>query len=331
VAGEWQVGVGEWQVSGRWEQASGWLMVRSFGVPLTLTGELQPLPILKGHWDMTSIDFIIELPESRGYDTVMVVLDSAGKCAHFIETITTVMAAGTANLYLHNVWKLHGLPQQMILDCRTQFVALFMKELHWLLGIETTSSTAYHPQMGEQTEWVNQELEQYIWVFVREQQDDWYSLLPLTEFSYNNHIHSSTQHTPFLLDTGCHPQMGFELHQPPSKVEAVNEFTDHMKDMLEEAKAALAKVKDDMTRYYNQWRTPALTYAPGNRVYLDASNVHMTWPSRKLSHCCLGPFLVERQVRMNAYRLILLPSMKRLHPVFNIVKLTSALPNPIAG
>ena len=59
------------------------------------------------------------------------------------------------------------------------------------------------------------------------------------------------QHTPFLLDTGRHPWMGFEPHQPLSKVEAVNEFTDRMKNTLEEAKSALAKAKDDMTRYYN--------------------------------------------------------------------------------
>jgi hypothetical protein len=44
-------------------------------------------------------------------------------------------------------------------------------------------------------------LEQFLWIFVGEQQDDCYSLL-LAEFSYNNHVHSSMQHTPFLLDTG---------------------------------------------------------------------------------------------------------------------------------
>ncbi len=93
---------------------------------------------------------------------------------------------------------------------------------------------------------VNQELEQYLRIFVGERQDDWYLLLPLAEFSYNNHVHSSMQQTPFLLDTGRHPRMGFEPHQPPSQVEAVNEFTNRMKETLEEAKSALAKAKDEM-------------------------------------------------------------------------------------
>jgi len=145
----------------------------------------------------------------------MVAIDSVGKRSHFVKMVTTVTAAGAANLYLQNVWKLHGLPRKVISDCGPQFVAAFMKELYRLLGIEAAMSTAYHPQTNGQTEWVNQELEQYLQIFVRERQDDWYALLPLAEFSYNNHIHLSTQQTPFLLDTGRHPRIGFELHQPP--------------------------------------------------------------------------------------------------------------------
>jgi len=51
----------------------------------------------------------VELPESGGYDAMMAVIDSIGKWSHFIETVTTIMAAGAANLYVHNVWKLHSL------------------------------------------------------------------------------------------------------------------------------------------------------------------------------------------------------------------------------
>ena len=166
------------------------------------TGELQPLLIPEDRWDVISVDFISELPESGGYDAIMVVVDSVGKRGHFSETTTTVTAAGAAHLYLRNVWKLHGLPQKVVSDRGPQFVAAFMKELYHLLGIELASSTAYHPQTDGQTERVNQELEQYLRTFVGERQDDWYTLLPLAEFSYNNHVHSSTQQTPFLLDTG---------------------------------------------------------------------------------------------------------------------------------
>jgi hypothetical protein len=154
---------------------------------------------------------------------------------------------------------------------------------------------AYHLQADGQTEWVNQELEQYLWLFTSERQDDWADLLAMAEFQYNNHIPSSTQQTPFLLDSGQHPRMGFEPKQP-ARMEAVNEFTDRMKMALEEAKAALNKAKDNMARYYNQRRLLTPTYKPGDKVYLDASDISTTRPSRKLSHRRLGPYSVERQV-----------------------------------
>jgi hypothetical protein len=206
----------------------------------------------------------------------------------------------------------------------------FTTEVYRLLGIKAAKTTAYHPQADGQTERVNQELEQYLRLFVGERQDDWADLLPMAEFQYNNHIHSSTQQTPFFLDSGHHPQMGFEPQQP-SQLESVNEFTDRMKLALEEAKAALTKAKDDMARYYNQRRLPTPIYKTGDLVYLDASDISTTRPSRKLSHRQLGPFPVERQVSQNAYRLRLPFSMRRLHPVFNVVKLTAAPADPIAG
>ena len=104
-----------------------------------------------------------------------------------------------------------------------------------------------------------------------------------------------------------------------------------MKNTLEEAKAALVKSKDDMARYYNQRWTPALDYRPGDKVYLDASDISTTRPSQKLSHQRLGPFTVERKVGNGAYRLHLPLSMRRIHPVFNVVKLTLAPDDPIPG
>ena len=87
------------------------------------------------------------------------------------------------------------------------------QELYHLLGIKLAATTAYHPQGDIQMERVNQELEQYLRLFVNEREDDWDELLPLAEFQYNNHVHSATQQTPFMLDSGRHPWMGFEPHQ----------------------------------------------------------------------------------------------------------------------
>jgi hypothetical protein len=191
-------------------------------------------------------------------------------------------------------------------------------------------SMAYHPQTDSQTEHVNQELEGYLRIFTSRRQDDWDDLLPLGEFSHNNHVHSSTHQTPFMVDTGRHPRMGFEPQQPRSNLELVNEFAARMAQGLEEAKAALTKAKDEYAIYYNRRREPALVFTPGDRVWLDGSDIATNRPSFKLSHRHLGLF-VEKCVGHGAYRLTLPPHFRRLHPVFPIVKLSLAHPDPISG
>jgi len=104
-----------------------------------------------------------------------------------------------------------------------------------------------------------------------------------------------------------------------------------MTDSLEEAKAALAKSKDDMALYYNRKRTPAQEFKAGDMVFLDASNIQTTQPSRKLSHRRLGPFPIDSRVGNGVYWLRLPPSMSRLHPIFNVVKLSLAPLDPIPG
>ena len=94
----------------------------------------------------------------------------------------TVTAEGAARLFLHQVWKLHGLLKYVISDRRPQFVACFTRELYRLLGIKLASSTAWYPQTDGQTECVNQELDQYLQLFVNKRQDNWYDLLPMAEF-----------------------------------------------------------------------------------------------------------------------------------------------------
>jgi len=194
---------------------------------------------------------MVELPESSRHDAIMTVVDSISKRVHFVPTHTTVTAEGAARLFFHHVWKLHGLPKRVVSDRGPQFVASFTKELYRLLGVRLSSFTAWHPQTDRQTERVNQELDQFLRLFVNKWQNDWYDLLPIAEFQHNNHVHSATQQPPFLLDTGRIPCMGFEPSQAPSGLEMVNEFTERMKSATEEAKSAICKAQEDMTRYYN--------------------------------------------------------------------------------
>jgi len=131
---------------------------------------------------MLSVNFVVELLKSSEHNAVMTVVDAISKRVHFIPTHMMVTAEETARLFLHYVWKLHGLPKCVVSNRGSQFIASFTKELYRLLGIRIFSSTAWHPQTDGQTEHINQELDQFLYLFVNERQDDWYDLLPIAEF-----------------------------------------------------------------------------------------------------------------------------------------------------
>jgi len=272
-------------------------------------GELYLTETPEERWDTITIDFVVELPDAHGYDAIMNIVDSIGKRAHFMPMHTTVNVEGAAQLYLKEVWKLHGLPHSVRSDCGPQFIADFTCELYRLLRIKLATSMAYHLQMDSQTEHVNQEMEQFLCLFVNEHQDDWDELLPLGELAYNNHVHSSMQQTLFMVDTGRHPHMGFKPQQPRSHMESVNEFKDCMAQGLEEAKAALTKAKDEYALYYNHRKIPTPKLERGDLVWIDSSDIQTTHPSQNLSHRNLRPYPVERHIGHGAYHIKLPPSL----------------------
>jgi transposase InsO family protein len=127
---------------------------------------------------MISVDFIVKLPESHGYDAIMNVANSVTKRTHFIPMHTTINAKSTTHLFLKEVCRHHGMPRVVVSDRGPQFVAGFTCELYRLLGIKLAMSTAYHPQTDGQTKRVNQVLEGYLRIFTSRRQDDWDNLRP---------------------------------------------------------------------------------------------------------------------------------------------------------
>jgi len=117
-------------------------------------------------WTHISADFITKLPLAQGYDSILVVVDRFTKMAHFIPTTEKTSAEGLARLFRDNIWKLHRLPDSIISDRGLQFAMGIMRELNCMLGIETKLSTAFYPQIDSQTERMNQELEQYLYMFI---------------------------------------------------------------------------------------------------------------------------------------------------------------------
>jgi len=109
-----------------------------------------------------------------------------------------------------------------------------------MLEIESKMLTVFYPQIDGQTERVNQELKQYLRMFIDHIQEQWPDWLGTTEFGYNNKVHLSTKMLPFKANYGQDPRMGFKIRKK-GKYEGAEKFVAKMKEIQKKAKVALRK------------------------------------------------------------------------------------------
>jgi len=121
-------------------------------------------------WTYLIVDFITKLPLVAGKDVVLVVCDRLSKMTYFVATMEKISAERLAQLFRNNVWKLHGLLESVISDRGPQFAAELTKEFNTMLGIEMKLLIIFHSQRDGQTERINQELEQYLRLFINYRQ-----------------------------------------------------------------------------------------------------------------------------------------------------------------
>jgi len=281
-----------------------------------------PNSIPKKPWMHILADFITKLPLAQGYDSILVVVDRLTKMVHFIPTTEKTSVEGLARLFRDNVWKLHGLPESIISDRGPQFVAGLMRELNEMLGIKSKLSTVFHPQMNKQTERVNQELEQYLRMFIDHRQEQWPEWLETAEFAYNNKAHSSTQTSPFKANYGQDPRMGFK-ERKKEKYAGAEKFVEKMKEIQEEAKAALKKAQEDMRKYADRKRSDVDEYKVGDLVMLSTKDLKYQMVGRrteKLTERFVGPYKIKEIISSNTVKLEL-PSIVRIHPVVNVSRI----------
>ena len=168
-------------------------------------GVLRPLAVPDKPWQDISTDFVTGLPSAEGYDAICVIVDRFTEQRHLIPCTTTIDAERFAELFIREVFRLHGLPQTVTSDRGPQFVVAFWKCLCKRLDIQPRLSSPYHPQRDRQTERLNAVMEQYLRCYVNYLQDDRPKWLPLSEFAANNHMSESTKISPFFANTGWCP------------------------------------------------------------------------------------------------------------------------------
>ena len=119
-------------------------------------GLLQPLPILNWKWEVISLNFVTCLPKNQKQnDSIMVVVEKLSKEAHIIPVKTTHIVSNIVDIFMKEIFRLHGIPKVIIYDRDPKFTGNFRKYLFKGLDIKLNFSTAYHPQTNGQTESVN--------------------------------------------------------------------------------------------------------------------------------------------------------------------------------
>ena len=282
-------------------------------------GKLRPNQAPERLWQHILVDFIMKLPVSKDHDSILVVCDRFSKMSHFVVTTEKTTAEGLARLFRDNVWKLHGLPESVILDKGPQFATGMTKELNKMLGIETKLSTAYHPETDRQMERTNQELEQYLRMYVNHRQNNWAKWLVTAEFAFNNKVHTATKMSLFQVNYERKLRMGFDIRKK-GKNKKAEEFVREMKERHEEARVALVKSQEEMKRQVDRNRKEAEEYRVGNKVLISTKDFSIELRKRatkKLTEKFIGPYVVKKIVSENVVELEL-PAVLRIYPVVNV-------------
>uniref|UniRef100_A0A3P9JS16 Gypsy retrotransposon integrase-like protein 1 n=1 Tax=Oryzias latipes TaxID=8090 RepID=A0A3P9JS16_ORYLA len=281
-------------------------------------GLLRPLPVPSRPWSHIAVDFITGLPNSRGFSVILTIVDRFSKLAHAVPLQKLPTAKELAEVMSRNVFRLHGLPANIVSDRGPQFVAEFWKEFCKLLGITLSLSSGFHPQTNGQVERYNQDLETTLRAMCAKSPGTWARQLPWAEYAHNSLVNNSG-FSPFQAAYGYQPPL-FPHQEEVASTSGPAAFVRRCQRTWRRFRASLLRNQERFTAVANRRRSAAPEYKVGDKVWLSSSDIPLKGGSRKLHPRFLGPFTITKVVNPVAVRLDL-PSTLKVHPVFHVSKL----------
>ncbi|KAG1925390.1 retrotransposable element [Pimephales promelas] len=256
-------------------------------------GLLQPLPVPSRPWSHIALDFITALPPSQAKETAVTIVD--------------------------HVFRLHGLPMDVVSDRGPQFVSKFWREFCKLLGATVSLSSGFHPQSNGQTERANQDVERTLRCMVSKNPSSWSQQLSMVEYAHNTLPVSSTGLSPFECSVGYQPPI-FPSLKSEVAVPSAHAFIQRCHRTWTRARETLLQVGARTKAKADRHRRKPPVYVVGSKVWLSTKNIPLRSVSNKLAPKFIGPFAVTKIVSPVAVRLQLPLAYKRIHPVFHVSK-----------
>jgi hypothetical protein len=211
--------------------------------------------------------FYYRLTQIGNKSVIMVVVDRLSKYAHFCALHHPFTTSMVAQIFMDQVFKLHGMPHSIVSDRDPTFTSNFWQELFKIQGTELHLSTTYHPQIDGRTKVVNKCLETYLRCFASEKQNQWAQWLPLAEWWYNTSYHTATCMTPFEVVYGQKPPSVLSYLPGASKVQAVDLTFTTREAILRTLKENLVMAQNRMKQQADQGRFEC-QFAEGDQVFL---------------------------------------------------------------
>jgi hypothetical protein len=144
------------------------------------------------------MDFITKLPRTtKQHDSIMVVVEKLTKVVHFILVKSTHKVADIVDIYMREIYMLHGVSKRIVFDIDPNLTSNFWKGIFKGFGTNMNFSTTYHPESDGKTQRVNQVIEYVLRIYVMEKLMQWEKYLPLVDFYYNNRYQTSLNMSPF--------------------------------------------------------------------------------------------------------------------------------------
>ncbi|XP_036066925.1 uncharacterized protein LOC118598371 [Oryzias melastigma] len=291
------------------------------------SGLLRPLSVPRRPWSHISLDFVTGLPPSEGKTVILTVVDRFSKMVRFVALSKLPTAKETAEVLLGNIFRIHGIPRDIVSDRGPQFTATFWAEFCRLLGISVSLSSGFHPQSNGQSERLNQQLETSLRLLCAREPTSWSRNLVWVEYAHNALPSSATGLTPFQVVFGYPPPL-FASQEGEISVPSAYASVRRCRQAWRRARQALLRTVETYRTAANRRRVPAPPYQTGQKVWLSTSNLPLHLESKKLAPRFVGPFPISKVVNPVAVRLRL-PRSLRIHPTFHVSKVKPVRTSPL--